>query len=130
MKRPVFLASLLTSGLVPFIAVQACGPDFSPDVFVHLMHPDHPAQFAAGKLGILLLTYPRADLTIAYRYLSGGTLSPEEQSGYKPTLSVMEQARADDAADAPQAEAANNGSPPAEPPDPADVWRKAHARFG
>src|ERR1035441_10349597 len=73
----IFVMSLFTA--------QACGPDFYPDVFVRKMRPDHPKEFAAGKLGVLLPTYPRADLTVAFRYLNGGTLSTGEQLAYEPT---------------------------------------------
>ncbi len=83
MKRLPF-AALLLLFLLPFFTVQACGPDFAPDVFIQKLGPDDSAQFAAGKLGILLPTYPRADLTVAFRYLNGGTLNPAERAAYTP----------------------------------------------
>lgn len=79
MNRRMTLVILLVMSLA---AAQACGPDFSPDLFVRLAQPDHPREFAQGKLGVLLTTFPRADLTVAYRYLSGGLLSPAEQASY------------------------------------------------
>ena len=75
MKRLLLLAPFIIAILLPFLSVQACGPDFFPDVFVSKLRPDHPADYAAGKLGVLLPTFPRADLTVAYRYLNGGTLT-------------------------------------------------------
>ena len=129
MKKFTSFASLLVFAAFPFASVQACGPDFSPDVFVHRIHPDHPREYAAGKLGILLSSYPRADLAVAYRYLNGGVLTPAEQQGYQPTPSFAEEVRGEDAADANQAEAAANGGQYIEPPGPADVWLKARNRF-
>jgi len=67
--------------LMPFVTVQACGPDFFPDVFVRRIRPDNPKEYAAGKLGVLLPSYPRADLVVAYRYLNGGALTGAEQAG-------------------------------------------------
>ena len=89
--------------LMPILSAQACGPDFFPDVFVRRLRPDHPKQFAQGKLGILLPTYPRADLIVAFRYLNGGTLSPSERAAYHPLYTENEpeleqQWKADDAA--------------------------------
>ena len=44
-----YLAALLVALLVlPLVAVEACGPDFYPDVFVLKLRPDHPKEFAAG----------------------------------------------------------------------------------
>ncbi len=129
MRRLLSLAPLFVAIALPFLDVQACGPDFFPDVFVHTLHADHPADYAAGKLGVLLPTYPRADLTVAYRYLNGGQLTIEEQRAYHPTLSLAEQVREDDAADASQAQAAATNPQYAEPPGPADQWLKARARY-
>jgi hypothetical protein len=78
---------LLVSSL---FTAQACGPDFSPDVFVRKLRPDNPKQFAQGKLGILLPTYPRTDLVVAFRYLNGGQLSPAEQEAYEPTFTYTD----------------------------------------
>jgi hypothetical protein len=76
--------------LMPILSAQACGPDFFPDVFVHKLRPDHPKQFAQGKLGILLPTYPREDLIVAFRYLNSGTLSPSERAAYQPLYTENE----------------------------------------
>ena len=71
--------------LLGLVTAQACGPEFFPDVCVRKMRPDVPKEFSAGKLGILLPTYPRADLAVAYRYLNGGSLTAEEQAAYEPS---------------------------------------------
>lgn len=129
MKRLLPVAPLAVALVLSFVQVQACGPDFSPDVFVHSLHADNPKDFAAGKLGVLLPTYPRTDLTVAYRYLNGGALTAEEQSAYQPTLSFAEQVRADDAADAAEAQTDANGTRYAVPPGPADRWLKARNQY-
>src|SRR6266496_4209389 len=87
-KRTLIFAILLS--IVPFVTVTACGPDFSPDVFVRRLRPDRPAEFAAGQLGLLLPTFPRADLIVAYRYLKGGTLDATERKAYQPTYTDSE----------------------------------------
>lgn len=76
--------------LLPLTAALACGPDFSPDVFVRKNRPDVPAEYVAGKLGLLQPSFARADLIVAYRYLTGGTLDPAEQKGWSPTYSAQE----------------------------------------
>jgi hypothetical protein len=70
--------------LFPCVMVQACGPDFQPDVFVRTTNPDDLHVFAAGKLGILQTGYDSNEFAVAYRYLSGGTLSAEERASYAP----------------------------------------------
>jgi hypothetical protein len=74
--------------LLFLVTAQACGPSFFPDVFVLKLRPDKPKEFAAGSLGILLPTYPRQDLVVAFRYLNGGTLTPAEQAAYEPTFAM------------------------------------------
>ena len=89
MIRRLGLVQLVLLLAMPFVAVEACGPDFFPDVFLHRLGPDRPQEFAAGKLGILLATYPRQDLVVAFRYLNGGVLTPDEQQGYSPMEPVL-----------------------------------------
>lgn len=125
MKRLLFLAPYLVAFALPLIDVQACGPFFSPDVFVRGLHADHPEKYAAGKLGVLLPTYPRADLTVAYRYLNGGTLTAEEQQAYQPTLSSAEQEAEWHA----EEESSAKGEQQAVTSEPADDWLKARAHF-
>jgi hypothetical protein len=122
MKRPISLLPLAVAAVFPFISVQACGPFFSEDVFVRKMGADRPADFLAGKLGVLLPTYNRADLTFAYRYLNGGTLSPEEQKPYLPARSADEQPK----------EIQPAGPNPVyynEPVGPADEWVDARGHY-
>ncbi len=124
MRKLSSLIRLFVFATFPFAMVQACGPDFFPDVFVQRIHPDHPKEFAAGKLGVLLSSYPRADLAVAYRYLNGGSLNPEEQKGYQPTYSAAEDIYSGDAADDSQAQSTASAEN-TEPPGPADLWLKA-----
>ena len=126
MKRPISLLPLAVVAVFPFISVQACGPSFSEDVFVRKLGADHPTDFIAGKLGILLPTYNRTDLSVAYRYLNGGSLSPEEQEAYRPKTSTEQQARELETNNA------NGSANPTyynEPAGPADLWLDARARY-
>jgi hypothetical protein len=66
------------------VAVMACGPDYEPEVFVPANHPEKPALFAQGHLGVLQSGYFHAELVVAYRYLSGGKLSNVEKDAYNP----------------------------------------------
>ncbi|HYK35148.1 hypothetical protein [Alloacidobacterium sp.] len=68
--------------LLPFITVEACGPDFEPDVFVRMTHPDDQQKFGRGELGILQPTFDSNELAVAYRYLNGDKLSDQEQAAY------------------------------------------------
>ena len=70
--------------LIPFVTVEACGPDFSPDVFVRTDSPGDTYAFAQGHLGILQTGYDSNDFAVAFRYLNGGGLSPREQQAYAP----------------------------------------------
>jgi hypothetical protein len=87
--RKVALASAITL-LLPLVAVQACGPDFEPDVFVRTNHPDDVHAFAEGKLGILQARYDSNEFAVAYRYLNGGVLSPKERLAYAPLPQTVE----------------------------------------
>jgi hypothetical protein len=127
MKRLLSFGPAGFAVLMPFITVQACGPFFFDDVFVRSLRPDHPKLFAQGKLGILLPTYPRADLTVAYRYLNGGTLTPAEQKAYKPrpSLSEIENEGTTDDAELNRTSTTNY----AEPTGPADQWLAGRNKF-
>lgn len=58
-----------------------CGPFFAESVFTFTSDPDYPrSQFVAGKLGIVKGTWRPSELVVAYRYLSGLSLSPQEQA--------------------------------------------------
>lgn len=125
MKRSISLLPFAVAAVFPFISVQACGPFFSEDVFVRKLGADHPSDFGVGKLGVLLPTYNRKDLVVAYRYLNGGTLSAEEQSAYKPATSAEQ-------AGAGETEKTKNSADPTyynEPAGPADAWLEARGRY-
>jgi hypothetical protein len=70
--------------LLPKGDVDACGPDWEPEVFVSASSPDNYAAFADGQLGILQSGFDSNDYAVAYRYLNGGRLSVEEQHAYAP----------------------------------------------
>ena len=74
------VALLLAFVLFNSVSVFACGPFTLSAVFVHTVHPDYPLdRFASGRLGVLQPTYARSYLTVAYRYLSGSSFTPDEQ---------------------------------------------------
>jgi hypothetical protein len=122
MTRRWIVPSLLLLVTMSLFTAQACGPDFSVDVFVRKLRPDNPKEFAAGKLGVLLPTYPRADLTVAFRYLNGGVLSPAEQQAYHPMDSYYSE---EEWAAKWQREEAEQKKVV----DPAESWRIARAKF-
>ncbi len=84
----VRLRKRLSAGVIAllfsWVTVQACGPDFQPDVFVRATQPDDVHSFAEGKLGILQTGYDSNEFAVAYRYLAGGTLSAQERTAYAP----------------------------------------------
>jgi hypothetical protein len=89
MRRSVALSAAALLAM-PFVTVQACGPDFEPDTFVRINRPDNMHSFAAGRLGILQTGYDSNELAVAYRYLNGGVLSKEEQKQYAPPPETAE----------------------------------------
>ncbi len=121
MNRRLFVVLIVALVVIPLFTAQACGPDFYPDVFVMKMRPDHPKEFAIGKLGVLLPTYPRADLTVAFRYLNGGNLSATEGAAYQPTYTYHD----------PEWEKQWNTPDTAagKRDDPAQTWQTIHARY-
>ena len=119
MKKRWIVAAVVCLVLLPILTVQACGPDFAPDVFVREMRPDQPKEFAAGKLGIVLPTYPRMDLMVAFRYLNGGVLDAQEQRAYTPTYSMLEE----DQSQTSPTEAEQ------QKPDGAAAWAAAHEKY-
>ena len=77
------LAHLLAVATVMQFApsVKACGPESLEPIFVSRTSPDLPFnEFTQGKIGILKPTFGRKTLAIAYRYLSGGVFTGEEQN--------------------------------------------------
>ena len=76
--------SLLMLGTVLFLAAPAeiysCGPLFEETIFSFDTQPEtSPEDFAAGKLGIIRPGFRPAYLAVAYRYLSGLSLTAEQQ---------------------------------------------------
>ncbi|WP_109485485.1 hypothetical protein [Occallatibacter savannae] len=126
MKRVTSMLSFLVASMFPFISVDACSPGFSDDVFVRKLGADHPSLFVAGRLGVLLPTYSRTDLSVAYRYLNGGSLSPEEQKAYQPTVSVIDQGRETETVGTKQPAEAIQFN---EPEGPADLWLEARGHY-
>ena len=88
MKNRSFVLALISISAFALVTAQACGPDFGPDVFVRTLQPDKPAKYAAGELGVVLPTYPRTDLTVAYWYLHGGQPDRMVEAAYSPTYSI------------------------------------------
>jgi hypothetical protein len=117
--RLAFSSSIII--LLSLVTAQACGPSFFPDVFVLKMRPDKPNEFAAGSLGILLPTYPRQDLVVAFRYLNGAALTPAEQAAYEPSYSMG------DPAWEKQWESKNPGA--AHQLTPEEKWEKAREKY-
>lgn len=78
----LLLAAVVTGIAAPLLIVNACGPDFEPDVFTPAMHPQQTQAFLRGQLGILQPTYWIAEKVAAYRYLNGGVLSEQEQKAW------------------------------------------------
>ncbi len=57
-----------------------CGPGYVSPIFVTTNAPENPySSFAAGRLGIVKPTYRRELLLVAYRYINGGSFTPDEQ---------------------------------------------------
>jgi hypothetical protein len=94
-RRVVFVTVVITVavGLAVWTrkGVQACGPDWEPDVFVNAQMPDDMAAFAAGHLGLLGAKFDSDEYAIAYRYLNGGTLSADDQKLFAPLGSLAHQ---------------------------------------
>jgi hypothetical protein len=70
--------------LAPQSGVEACGPEWEPEVFVNQKAPDDLAAFAQGRLGILQPGFDSNEYAVAWRYLTGGKLSEDERRAYLP----------------------------------------------
>jgi hypothetical protein len=89
--RFIGLASLVAVVLLsPNRNVEACGPDFEPEVFVSATTPDDIPTFASGQLGILQSGYDSNEYAVAWRYLNGGNLSAPERAGYTSPVGASE----------------------------------------
>ncbi len=74
-------AGLLVIFLYLSSPTSGCGPFFPQTYFITSRLPDYPLEpYAAGKIGIVLPTYARSYLVVAYRYFNGKPLTPAEQA--------------------------------------------------
>ena len=125
MKTRYFaLAAFAAAALLsPVRDVEACGPDFEPEVFVNGIRPDDLAAFSKGQLAILQAGFDSDEYTVAFRYLNGGKLSAEEQAALMPPspdpdFETAEQWQAEQAAEKDAEESA-----------PPKLWEKARAEY-
>lgn len=91
----VVLPGLLLLGAVVVLnppAGNACGP-FFPEVSFVYEHQPGP-EFARGELGIVKPGYYRRNLVVAYRYLSGAPLTPDEVKTLQPREAIQVDAAA------------------------------------
>lgn len=59
---------------------ETCAPEFPQAIFVRSHGPDRPmSSFAQGRIGIILPSWRRAYLVVAYRFLESKRLSAAEQ---------------------------------------------------
>ena len=78
--RYALLVTVTLFLLVTPSAIYSCGPFLESAVFSFRDQPDGPAEnFAAGTLGIVRPGFRTSYLVVAYRYLSGLTLTPSQQ---------------------------------------------------
>ena len=125
MKTRYFaLAAFAAAALLsPVRDVEACGPDFEPEVFVNGIRPDDLAAFSKGQLAILQAGFDSDEYAVAFRYLNGGKLSAKEQAALKPPspdpdFETAEQWQAEQAAEKDAEESA-----------PPKLWEKARAEY-
>ena len=78
-KSTLLVLSAVVGWLFCARVCETCGPFFLEAVFVRPHGPDRPmSSFARGRIGIVLPTWYRAYLVVAYRYLESKPLSDEE----------------------------------------------------
>jgi hypothetical protein len=83
-KALLALALIISVSFIRPQQTQACGPFFTDAIFVYSKHPDMPLDnYAAGKLGVLQISWARSYLVAAFRNLTGASLSAEEAKGIK-----------------------------------------------
>jgi hypothetical protein len=80
------IALLLVAGLLTSPTdLSSCGPFLLTAVFTLSRQPDKPdTSFAQGQLGILLPSYYRAYLAVAYRHLTGLGVNASERAAFFP----------------------------------------------
>jgi hypothetical protein len=133
--RPGRPAKALLCLLLTLGAAEACGPDFSPDVFVLPQRPDLPSRYVQGRLGLLQPSFARVDLLIAYRYLGGGTLDLAEQKSLQTIFGPGYQQGDTEAPDVPQGTGIAHwvlarGQYPGAPPGPIGQERTLNLDLG
>lgn len=74
---------LLTAVLAGPPEAESCGPFFTSAQFSYVAQPPQHV-FAGGQLGILRPKYYRRYLVVAFRYLTGAPLSPQEVAAFDP----------------------------------------------
>ena len=81
----VMLLVLVVARLTP--PAVACGPSSIEPIFVFRESPDLPfTDYLNGNIGIVLPTFGRKTLVIAYRYLNGFPFTVDEQKELIPAL--------------------------------------------
>ncbi|MFZ0705337.1 MAG: hypothetical protein WAM71_07020 [Candidatus Korobacteraceae bacterium] len=79
--RSITSAVLLLALLLTPANIFPCAVSFPEPVFTQQDSPDQPLDlFAQGRLGIILPSYERQYLVVAYRYLSGKPLTKAEET--------------------------------------------------
>jgi len=101
------------------LSALSCGPDFPTAIFVLGNGPGDYATYAAGHLGVVQSSYFHRTRAIAWNWLNGRALTPEEQKEALAADSYMRQN-----SDAPYtANPASANSQPVSPtPNPVKDW--------
>src|SRR6266576_2703234 len=85
MKRTAKLSIYLLVFLLILLVPQSgnpCAPEFPDAVFTFQRHPDAPLTlYAQGNLGVVLPSFARSYLVVAFRHLSGRPLAASETQG-------------------------------------------------
>jgi len=79
MKKIIFLVSILLIGLLCNTKeIFCCGPFFESPVFTYNLNPDIPLDnFPKGNMGVILPSFARSYLYVAYRQLNGKGFSQD-----------------------------------------------------
>jgi len=79
MKKLLVIALCIIAVASP---IGACGPEYDPAILFTEGRPDDPIdRYVDGHLGIVLPSYYRSHLVVAWRYLSGKPLTKIERDG-------------------------------------------------
>lgn len=78
--RTIFAMVLLVAILAQAPLAFACGPFALESIFVFTKHPEYPLEnFVRGDIGVVLPSYARSYLFVAYRHLNGASFTTTEQ---------------------------------------------------